>query len=232
MNNKLQTTSESEGQARNHQRKMRTGFTLIEFMVAIAASLILVLVVGTLLVSGQRSWARAFSYAYAKPQIDALTSTITFGTFGRKANKMDYKLYKIVGGKFVPAVPLINPEEVVTGEAVEFHYWDTDLDAAIMKTSIKGTAYALFYIDGDKLMLDIGPLPPGGVDAAGHRLEGDHISTITLAENVTDLEFSHTTRNMEGDGKGCVRMNVTIDSADGNTPTTVTAATLMRNTWP
>ncbi len=211
---------------------MRAGFSLIELIVATTASLILVLVVGTLLVSGQRSWARAFSYSYAKPQIDALASTITLGTFGRKANRMDYKLYKIVGNEFVVAVPQVNPEEVVTGEAIEFHYWDEDLDASVMKTSITGTAYAFFYLDGDKLMLDTGPFPPGGVDAAGHRLVGDNISTITLAENVTDLEFSHTTRNMEGDGKGCIRMNMTIEGADSNTPTTVTAATLMRNTWP
>jgi prepilin-type N-terminal cleavage/methylation domain-containing protein len=232
MNNELHTIPERDGQAQNYERKMRAGFTLIELVVAMSAALILVLVVGTLLVSGQRSWARAFSYAYAKPQLDAFGTTITFGSFGRKANKMDYKLYKIVNNKFVVAVPLVNPEEVVTGEAVEFHYWDKDLDASIMKTSIKGTAYALFYLDGDKLMLDTGPLPPGGVDTAGHRLEGENISTITLAENVTDLEFSHTTRNIEGDGKGCMRMNMTIEGADGSTPTTVTAATLMRNTWP
>jgi hypothetical protein len=227
MKNGLQTTK--------YERKMRTGFTLVELVVATTASLIVVLVVGTLLVSGQRSWARAFSYSYAKPQLDALGSTITFGSFGRKANKMDYKLYKMVNNKFVTAVPLVNPEEVVTGEAVEFHYWDKDLDADIMKTSIKGTMYALFYLDDDKLMLDTGPLPPGGpggVDAAGHRIEGENVNTITLAENVTDLEFSHTTRNMEGDGKGCVRMNMTLEGADGNAPTTVTAATLMRNTWP
>ncbi len=64
MNNELQTT--------NYERKMRTGFTLIELVIAMSAALIVVLVVGTLLVSGQRSWARAFSYAYAKPQLDAL----------------------------------------------------------------------------------------------------------------------------------------------------------------
>lgn len=215
-----------------YERKTRDGFTLIEFVIAIAASLIIVLVVGTLLVSGQRSWARAFSYSYAKSQLDALTTTITFGSLGRRANKMDYKLYKIVDDKFVVAVPLVNPEEVVTGKAVEFHYWDTDLGADIMKTSIKGTAYAFFYLNGDKLMLDTGPLPPGGVDAAGHRIEGTNVSTLMLAENVTNLEFSHTTRNIEGDGKGCMRMNMTIYGADDDTPTTVTAATLMRNTWP
>ncbi len=217
----------------NNELRTKHGFTLIELVVAMSAALIVVLVVGILLVSGQRSWARAFSYAYAKPQLDALGSTISFGSLGRKANRMDYKVYKIVGNKFVAAVPLVNPEEVVTGEAVEFHYWDDDLSAAYMKTNIKGTVYALFYLDGDKLMLDTGPYPPGGVNAAGYRIEGENVNTITLAENVTDLEFSHTTRNIEGDGKGCVRINMVLGGTDGdNTPTTVTAATLMRNTWP
>jgi prepilin-type N-terminal cleavage/methylation domain-containing protein len=216
----------------NSKLKSACGFTLVELVVAMSAALILVLVVGTLLVSGQRSWAHAFNYAYAKPQLDALGSTITFGTIGRKSNKMDYEVYKIIGNKFVQAVPEANPEEVVTGDAVEFHYWKGNLDADIMKTTIKGTEYALFYPEDEKLMLETGPYPPGGIDAAGHRIEGANVITVTLAENVANLMFSHTTRDMAGDGKGCVRMSMTLGGADGNTPTTVTAATLMRNTWP
>jgi hypothetical protein len=216
---------------KNIKSKNTNGFTLIELVAAMSASLVVILVVGTLLVSGHKSWARAYNYANAKPQLGALGSTITFGTFGRKSNKMDYKVYKIVGDKFVQAVPIVSPEEVVTGEAVEFHYWDQDLDADILKIDVKGTAYALFYLDGDKLMLDTGSYPPGGIDAEGHRIDGADVDTVILAENVTDLEFSHTTRDMQGDGKGCVRMNMVLGGADSNMPTTVTAATLMRNTW-
>jgi hypothetical protein len=218
----------------NAKLKSRSGLTLIELVVASSAALIVVLVVGTLLVSGHKSWAHAYNYTNAKPQLGAMGSSITFGTFGRKSNKMDYKVYKIIGGKFVQATPVAKPEEVVTGEAVEFHYWKDPLDASVMKTSITGTAYALFYLDDDKLMLDTGDYPPGGIDAGGHRIEGPNVETVTLAENVTDLEFSHTTRDMQGDGKGCVRMNMILGGAgsDSNTPTTVTAATLLRNTWP
>ncbi len=220
----------------NKQRNMnRRGFTLIELIIAMAASLLVVLIVGSLIISGHRSWTRAFNYANSKSQLDSMATTITFGTIGRKSNRMDYTLYKITGGKFVRAVPLTDPEEVVTGQAVEFHYWDTELNSSIMNTSITGTAYALFYLDGDKLMLDLGPYPPGAVDAAGNKLEGSYVSTTTLAENVSDCEFSHTTRNLAGDGKGCVRMTLTIDDPDANprSPrTTVTAATLIRNTWP
>ncbi len=216
----------------NQKFKKMRGLTLLELVVAMTAAVVVVMGVGTLLTSGQRSWAHAFSYAYAKPQLDALGTTVTFGCIGRKSNKMDYKLYKVVDGKFVQAVPAADPEEVVTGEAVEFHFWGQDLDASFMKTTIKGNAYALFYLDGNKLMLDTGDYPPGGVDAAGNRIEGENAKTTTLAENLIDLKFSHTTRDMAGDGKGCVRMSITIAGSEGETPTTVTAATLLRNTWP
>ena len=211
------------------------GFTLVELLIATIASLIVILIIGSLIVSGHRSWIRAFNYANSKSQLDSLATTITFGAIGRKSNRMDYTLYKITAGKFVRVVPSTDPEEVVAGQAVEFHYWDTDLDSSIMNTSITGTAYALFYIDGDKLMLDLGPYPPGAVDAAGNKLGGSYVSTTTLAENVSDCEFSHTTRNLAGDGKGCVRMTLTIDDPDvypRSPQTTITAATLMRNTWP
>jgi prepilin-type N-terminal cleavage/methylation domain-containing protein len=210
----------------------KRGFTLIELVLAMTAALIVALIVGSLLLSGQRSWARAFNYANSKSQLDALASTITFGSIGRKSNRMNYAIYEVSGGQFEQAPLPGGAEEVVAGQAVEFRYWDGDLNANIMDTSITATAYALFYLDGDKLMLDLGPYPPGGVDADGHKLEGDDITTLTLVENVVALEFSHTTRDISGDGKGCIRMNLTIFDPKDKSPTTVTAATLMRNVWP
>ena len=207
------------------------GFTLVEIAVAMSAALIVTLLAGSLIKSGQQSWNRAFNYANSKTQLDALATTITFGSMGRKSNRVDYTLYSVSSNKFEPVVPVGNPEQAVTGEAVEFHYWDTELDTAIMDTSITGTAYALFYLDGNKLMLDFGPYPPGGVDALGNRFSGGSVTTVTLAENVQQLEFSHTTRNLSGKGKGCVRMNMILMDPSDKTPTTVTAATLMRNDW-
>lgn len=213
----------------------RRGFTLIELLMAMAASTVVILIVGSLLVSGHRSWTSAFKYANSKSQLDSMAATVTFGAYGRKSNRMDYTLYRISGTNFERVVPSSDPEEVVTGQAVEFHYWDTDLDSSIMNTSVTGTAYALFYYEDNKLMLDLGPYPPGAVDAAGNKLGGSYVSTTTLAENVSACEFSHTTRNLAGDGKGCVRLTFTIDDPESgphSPQTTVTAATLMRNTWP
>jgi type II secretory pathway pseudopilin PulG len=214
-------------------RTSRNGFTLIEIVVAVAASLMVVMIIGSLLVSGQRSWARAFNYANSKSQLDALGATIAFGKYGRQSNRTDYTLYEVADGpKFVKVDPPATPEEVVKGQAVLFHYWDKDLEAGIMDVSVTGTAYALFYLDEDKLMLDVGPVPPGAVDTFGNRLVGANVTTTVLAENVTALEFSHTTRSLDGRGKGCVRMNMTLLNPAEKVPLTVTAATLMRNVWP
>ncbi len=218
-----------------NEERSEEGFTLIETVVAMAASLIVVLIVGSLIVSGHKSWIRMFNYANSKSQLDTMAATITFGIYGRKSNRMDYVLYEITGGKFTKVLPSADPEEVVSGQAVEFRFWDTELNDDIMNTSVTATAYALFYLNGDKLMLDRGPCPPGAIDAVGNKLEGASVSTATLAENVANLEFSHTTRNLAGDGKGCVRMRLTLNDPDGNPrspQTTITAATLMRNTWP
>jgi type II secretory pathway pseudopilin PulG len=231
MKNKL-ITLKSIRSTQYAQRRTRAGFTLIELIVACTAALMIALLAGFLLKSGHQSWARAFNFANSKTQLDALSTSITFGSLGRKANKMDYTLYNISSGKFFPLPNPVDPEQVVTGQAVEFHYWDKDLDASLMDPAVTGTAYALFYLEGDKLMLDLGPYPPGAVDATGYRLSGSYVTTLTLAENVADLEFNHTTRSITGEGKGCVRLNLTIRDPNEETPVTVTAATLLRNTWP
>jgi hypothetical protein len=209
------------------------GFTLVELVIAVTASLVILLISGVLLESGQKSWARAFRYANSETQIKALTTTITFGQIGRKSNKLDYKLYNVNGSQFISVAPPAEPDQVIEGKAVEFHYWaDEELNSDIMNTSITGDTYALFYLDDNKLMLNTGPYPPGGVDAAGNLSSDPEVSTITVAENVVSLKFSHSALNLDGKGKGCIRLEMTLRDPEDNSLTTVTAATLMRNVWP
>jgi prepilin-type N-terminal cleavage/methylation domain-containing protein len=219
--------SDSEGGVKRH------GFTLIELVIAVAASTVILLISGVLLESGQKSWERAFRYANSKTQLDALTATITFGQLGRQSNKLDYKLYNLNGSRFMSVIPPAAPGQIAEGEAVEFHYWaDEELNSDIMDTSITGNTYALFYLDDNKLMLNTGPYPPGGVDAVGYLSSGPEVISSAIAENVISLKFSHTTRNLEGKGRGCVRLEMTLRDPDDHSLTTVTAATLMRNVWP
>jgi type II secretory pathway pseudopilin PulG len=219
--------------------KLPPGLTLIELVITIVISSLLILTVGILLLSGQRAWKQTYESAHKKIKQDAQSVMTAFGSMGRKANRIDYRIYNISGSSFTPAVPhTSNPEEVVSGDAVEFRYWDVELDTAdshsLMDVTKTATAYTLFYIDGDSLKLDYGPYPPGGVPANGGARNTAGVTTTILADNVsTDPNrdaFSHTTLNRIG--QGCVRLNVTLTDPNDNETIKVMTAVMMRNIWP
>jgi hypothetical protein len=213
-------------------KNTKIGFTLIEMIMAMAGSLIVLLAVSILTFSGQRSYTNTYNKNNSDLQIGTIGATSALGVFGRKANKTDYRLYKLQNGNYVRVLPEDEPEEVVIGDAVEFRYWDEELNAGYMNTAKTATSYALFYLQNGDFKTDYGPYPPGGIDAGGSRIVNGDVTTVTLIRNVTAVEFSHTTQNMAGDGKGCVRVKITAtDPVTGN-PKTILAATLMRNTWP
>ena len=210
----------------SYELKKRKGFTLVELSMVTAIGLVIALTVGILLYASNRNWARAYRYAYGSTQVNALETMVMFGSIGRKSNKSDYQLYVVDGyGNFNPAEGTGNePEQVVTGNAVEFRYWDAPFGADILDTSITATAYALFYPQDGKLVVDTGPVV-GGVKQG-------RTGTRVLVENLQNVEFSHTTKSLDWKGKGCVRMNLTIDDPDSERNLTVKTATLMRNVWP
>ena len=220
--------------------KFQAGLTLIELVITMVISSLLMLTIGILLLSGQRAWKQTYDSAHKKIKQDAQAVMTTFSSVGRKANRINYRIYSISGSNFTPAVPhTSNPEEVVSGDAVEFRYWDVELDTAdthnLMDVTKTATAYALFYIDGSRrLKLDYGPYPPGGVPANGGAKNAAGVTTTILADNVsTDPNlgaFSHTTLN--GVGQGSVRMNVTLTDPNDNQTIRVMMAAMMRNIWP
>jgi len=201
-------------------------------------SLTLISAVGTLLVSGHRAWQQTYDSAHKQIREDAHAATVAFGSVGRKANRLDYTLYVITGSTFTPAVPQTSdPEEMVYGDAVEFRYWDVELDTDdtydLMDVTKTATAYALFYIDEDQLKIDYGPYPPGAVADGGAR-NTSNITTAVLAENVSPADpngaFNHVTLN--GVGRGCVRINIILTDPEDNDSIRVMTATVMRNIWP
>lgn len=224
---------------RSNSRRFRSGFTLVELVIAIIIAPILVLGVGTLLVSGHRAWQQTYDSAHKKIKEDAHAVAMAFGSIGRKANRLDYTLYDIIGSTFIPAVPQTSePEEVVSGDAVEFRYWDVELDTGdthdLMDVTKTATAYVLFYIDGGQLKVDYGPYPPGAVPAGGGLRNTSNITTIVLAENVSPANangaFNHVTLN--GVGRGCVRINIILTDPEDDDTSRVMTATVMRNIWP
>jgi hypothetical protein len=225
------------------KRKYRfnSGVTLIEIVLAMALNSMIALAVGILLISGNRGWQNIYDSANSEIRQDAIVTTLTFGSVGRKANRLSYHIYKAGGGSFLPALPQTSdPQEVVSGDAVEFRYWDVALDETdsynLMDTTKIATAYALFYIDGDKLKVDYGPYPPGGVPEGGGHRNTTGVTTKVLAENVSvdeELEagaFSHTV--VGGVGQGSVRINIVLTDPETGKTEKIMTSTLMRNIWP
>jgi hypothetical protein len=219
----------------HNSKKLRSGLTLIELVMAASICMIVVLVTGILLVSSQRNWNQAFNKANKGIQVDAQQTMITFGTIGRKSNKVDYRVYTVTGGKFLRTLPATSSPadgQILLGDAVEFRYWDTALSASLLDNAKTATAYVLFYLDGTTLKVDQGPYLPGGVSSAGVRTLPSGGTTRVVAEHVTSLKFSHTAKDTQGNGDGCVRMDIGFRDPDNNTQTiTLKTATLMRNTW-
>jgi hypothetical protein len=222
-------------------KKIRRGITIIELVITCIVGAMITLLIGGLLVAGQRNWLRAFNSANGKVEVDSYTAVLTFNSTGRISNKRDYCLYNIShNGIYTPASPLpSNPVAVVDGNAIEFRYWDTALNASLLDVTKTATAYRLFYLDHTNLMMDEGPYPPGGVNTYGGRITGGNITTQKLAENVVYLQFSHTSKavvplnqNMTP-GDGSIRMVIGFsDPENNNSITTVRADTFMRNAWP
>ena len=213
---------------------LKSGFTLIELTMAMTSSFIVMVSVALLVYSGQVNFTKVYAKNNSESQVGAVNAMAAFGAFGRKSNKMDYILYECVDDLYLKVVPVEESEELVIGDAVEFRFWDSTFAENLEKVDKHATSYALFYLEDGDLKIDYGPCPPGAINAAGQRVpaHNNEIKTVTLVRNITDVEFSHTTRNMDGDGKGCVRMKLTVtDPVTGETKTTL-AATLMRNCWP
>ena len=220
--------------------KLCSGVTLMELVISMAIAIIVVLAAGLLLVSGNRSWINTYNSAHEQIKIDAQTVMLTFGSVGRKANRTNYTIYNKSGESFYPALPQTsNPEEVIFGDAVEFRYWDVELDTddshGLLDATKTATAYALFYIDDNQLKVDYGPYPPGAVPSGGGSRNTSNITTTVLAVNATTNPntggaFSHTAIN--GVGRGCVRIEITLTDPDDQDTINVITSVMMRNIWP
>ena len=226
---------------RNQRCKFRSGLTLIELVIAMSINLLIVLAAGALLVGGNRAWQNTYNSANKKLKQDALATITAFGSAGRRANRMNYTIYKNEDGTYVPAQPIgTDPEEVVSGDAVEFRYWDVRLDEKdshqLMDVTKTATAYAFFYLEGKQFKVDYGPYLPGAVPENGGRKNTTGITTVVLTENVStkDIDdngiFSHTTLNQTGHGS--VRLNITLKDPENEKTVQVMTSTLMRNIWP
>lgn len=219
---------------RQKKHTCRNGFTLIELMITVALVIIPIMSVALVMAGGNRTWHRLYQSAYHPTNTASQTIISAFGTWGRKANRSNYVIYKVSDGSFTPALPeTAEPTEVVFGEAVEFRYWDEELQSHdstdLLDVNKTATAYALFYLEDEELKIDYGAYPPAAVTAGGNRRTAG-VETIVIAEDVSSVAFSHTTMN--GVGQGSVRIKVELTHPDTQEISTVMTSTLMRNVWP
>lgn len=242
---------------RSGNRKFGCGVTLVELIITMVIGVTLILAIGVLLVGGQLAWRNTYASAHKKIKEDAQAITITFGSMGRRSNRnhtptdlahSGYVLYKVNSGNFTPAVPTTINETTVFGDAVEFRYWNVPLNETdsnkLLDVKKIATAYALFYIDDNKLKVDHGPYPPGAVPAGSGAKNTVGVTTIVLAENVSlaagsSGAFSHTTTNsgvvngvVIGKGQGSVRINIVLTDPDDGETIKVMTSTMLRNIWP
>lgn len=217
--------------------KFNYGVVLTELIIAMAINTMIIIAVGLVLVSGNKAWQRAYETAHSKVKQDAEAITVAFGNMGRKSNRLAYVIYDVDGSSFTPAEPTTTDLETVSGNAVEFRYWDVELDETdsegLIDIAKMATAYALFYLDDDQLKVDYGSYPPGGVPEGGGNRNTPDVTRV-LADNVSvDPNigiFSHTT--LGGAGRGAVRINAILTDPDSGESIRVMTSTLMRNIWP
>lgn len=219
----------------NSNYRKNSGFTLIELVLAMSLSLIMILGVSSILVSGVTSFDKLWNYINKEVSVDSDVFTITFGAIGRKSNRTEYKLYTVNNGTFTEALPdpFGLPEQIVRGDAVEFVYWDVPLNASdsygLMDITKKGTASALFYVAGGELRVDYNHYPSLAIPTGGgSRKTPDR--TEVLVRNINWVEFSHSTVNEQG--QGCVRATLHIKDEYGKNTAILKSAVYPRNKWP
>jgi len=197
------------------KRRLAKGVTLIELVMAGAIMMVPISAILVLLIGGQRYWLESYNLSNRQIEIDGHAAAAIFDRIGKKSDYNDCEISRIIKSK----------QEMVSGEMVEFRYWGnrrvrfgSGRGQSNKGFGAKATEYARFYLDrqDDKLMVDYGSYPYGGSSWS-----------VSIADNVTDVEFSRSRFNKIGHGS--VRMKLTLTDPDDGKMITIMAATLMRN---
>ncbi len=215
-----------------------SGFSLIELLVAIAIVAIPLAAVAVLLTGSSRSWQRMYNDTHSQIRQDSLAVMMSIQKSGRQANLTNYSIYTIKNGRYSTATAP-SGKTIASGQAVEFRFWqeifDPDSPASdIFESDNTGTHYALYYLDGSTLKLDIGRVVNGVGGVVNNSRQTANIqSTLVLTKLVdttanNDL-FSHTLSG--GQGNGCVNTRITLTDNKKNS-IEILFGTLLRSAWP
>lgn len=136
------------------------GFTLVELLVALAATIILILSSSVLLFHTYRSWNNTYGRVYGDIVTDGYVAKRALGAAVRKSSVSEKK-----------------PKVSNDGKSLEVYYYANLL-------SPKPDSYARFYILGNELLADYGRLNTHPY------LSTSVSRTVTLAHNVKSVNFS------------------------------------------
>lgn len=192
--------------------RLAKGVTLIEVVMAGAIMMVPISAILVLLIRGQRDWLAGYNLASRQIEIDSHAAAAIFERVGRKSDYNNCEISRITKSN----------GEVIKGEMVEFRYWGSKrVSQSSGGSGVEPTEYAQFYLDRQdkKLMVDYGSYPYGARQRAAR--------SVSIADNVTAVEFSRARFNKIGHGS--VRMELTLTDPDDSKVITIMAATLMRN---
>lgn len=196
------------------KRRVAKGVTLIETAVAGAIMLVPISAILVFLIGGQRDWLSSYKLSSRQIEIDGHGAAAIFDRIGRKSDYNDCEISQITEMN----------RDVVKGKMVEFRYWDNKRvrtgrgrGQSNQGFGASPTNYAQFYLEhkDKKLMVAYG----------SYRQRASR--SVSIADNVTAVEFSRLRFNKIGHGS--VRMNLTLTDPDDGKVMTIMAATLMRN---
>jgi len=218
--------------------RTRSGFSLIELLIAIAIIAIPLAAVTALLAGTSRSWQRLYNDTHSQIRQDSLALMTSIQKFGRQSNLTNYTIYTIKNNTFTPATPP-SGQSIASGQAVEFRFWQDQFDPEkpaenIFEDDNTGTHYALYYLDGSDLKLDIGRVVNNvGAVANKTRQTVNILNSQVLTQQVDTAAnsklFSHVMSG--GQGSGCVNTRIIL-TAENKESIEILFGTLLRSAWP
>ncbi|MBN2512890.1 MAG: prepilin-type N-terminal cleavage/methylation domain-containing protein [Sedimentisphaerales bacterium] len=221
-----------------HPGRTCSGFSLIELLIAIAIIAIPLVAVATLLAGTSRSWQRLYNDTHSQIRQDSLALMASIQKIGRQSNLTNYTVYTIKNNTFTPAAPP-SGESIAAGQAVEFRFWQDEFDPekpaeTIFEDDNTGTHYALFYLDGTALKLDIGRVVNHVGAVVNKMRQTAHIQNTQVLTQKVDTAansklFSHVMSG--GQGSGCVNTKIILTDENKDS-IEIMFGTLLRSAWP
>lgn len=148
-------------------KRINKGFTLIELAISAAATVIVVLCIGMMLVNSQKSYNHTYDRVYSEVVEDAYVNDRLFDSIVRKSS-------------LSAKAPLISDDK----QTIELYYYDSANSPAPDK-------FARFYLNGQELNVDYGNLDSHTLEAASVA------NTSVVARNVNDVQFQVTGANVQ-----------------------------------